>query len=58
MSIIDRGGGTAKVWLAPVVVAGYAGFTARDLGAVMRLVRAHQTELMEAWHEFFDTDIG
>jgi hypothetical protein len=36
---IDRGGATAKVCLENVVLAGSGGFSARDLGDVLRLVR-------------------
>jgi hypothetical protein len=52
---LDKGGASAKVWLEPVASASNAGYPARDLGAILRLVRAHQPELLEAWHEFFGT---
>ena len=52
---LDRGGPTAKVWLEPVAVASSAGFAARELGDVLRLVRTHRQKLLEAWHGFFDT---
>jgi hypothetical protein len=32
-----------------------AGYPARDLGTILRLVRMHQPELLEARHEFFGT---
>ena len=51
---LDRGGATAKVWLEPVAMASSAGFPARDLGDVLRLVRTHQPKLLEAWRDFFE----
>jgi hypothetical protein len=53
---IDRGGATAKVWLENVVLAGSGGFSARDLGDVLRLVRGHRDAFLEAWHGFFAQD--
>lgn len=50
---VDRGPASAKIWLEPVVLARNAGFSARELGAVLRLVRDHQPKLLEAWHGFF-----
>ena len=52
---VDRGGASAKVWLEPVALASNVGYPARELGSILRLVRAHQSELLEAWHEFFGT---
>jgi len=51
---VDRGGSTAKVWLEPVAIASNAGFTAREVGDVLRLVRTHQQKLLEAWRGFFN----
>ena len=52
---VDRGGASAKVWLEPVTLASNTGYPARELGAILRLVRERQTELLEAWHGFFGT---
>ena len=52
---LDRGGASAKVWLEPVALASNTGYPAHELGVILRLVRAHQSELLEAWHEFFGT---
>jgi hypothetical protein len=51
---LDKGGASAKVWLDPVALASNVGDPAHELGVILRLVRAHQPELLEAWHEFFD----
>ena len=52
---VDRAGASAKVWLQPVALAGNAGYPARELGAILTLVRERQPELLEAWDEFFGT---
>ena len=52
---VDRAGASAKVWLQPVALAGNAGYPARELGAILAVVRERQPELLEAWHEFFGT---
>jgi len=52
---IDRAGATAKVWLESVAIASSLGFAARELTDELRLVRTHQTELLEAWRGFFDS---
>ena len=53
---IDRGDASAKFWLTPVSLARNAGFSARELGVLQRLVGAHCADLIEAWHEFFGQD--
>jgi hypothetical protein len=50
---VDRGGASAKVWLDKIVLVSNAGFSAKELGDVLRLVQAHQAQLLEAWHDFF-----
>lgn len=36
-----------------MVLASNVGYPARELGAILRLVREHQPELLEAWHDLF-----
>lgn len=50
---VDRGGASAKVWLDSAMLVSSAGFSAKELGDVLRLVQAHQARLLEAWHDFF-----
>ena len=52
---LDKGGASAKVWLEPIALANNVGFPAHELGVILRLVRAQQPTLLEAWHEFFGT---
>jgi hypothetical protein len=55
---LDRAGASAKVWLQPVALAANSGFPMRDLGDVLKLVRANQKRCLEAWHAIFDTSDG
>jgi hypothetical protein len=41
----------AKFWLDPVSLVANYGFRSRDLNEIERLIRRHQAELLEAWHE-------
>ena len=50
---IDKGGASAKVWLTEVSLARNRGFRASDLNAILRLVRDHQSALLEAWNGYF-----
>jgi len=50
---IDREPFSAKFWLGPVALAKNVGFSAAELRRIERLVRAHESELREAWNEFF-----
>ncbi len=50
---VDRGGESAKVWLEPVSLARNHGYRASQLNAIIRIVREHRRELLEAWHGYF-----
>ncbi len=50
---VDRGGASAKVRLDGIVLASNAGFSAKELGDVLRMVRKHRQQFVEAWHGFF-----
>ena len=50
---VDRAGATAKLWLRPVAVVRALGFNAKDLAAVIGLVREHRTAFEEAWDDHF-----
>jgi hypothetical protein len=41
----------AKFWLDPVSLVANYGFRSRELNEIEQLIRRHQTELLEAWHE-------
>lgn len=50
---VDRDAASAKFWLNPVSLARNLGFRASDLREVERLIREHQTKLLEAWNGYF-----
>ena len=42
----------AKFWLNPVELARNQGFRAHELSAIERIIVQHQTQFIEAWHEY------
>lgn len=51
---IERDDRVAKFWLEPIRLQSSGGFRRSEINDIRRLVEAHQQELLEAWHEFFD----
>jgi hypothetical protein len=54
---VKRDDKLAKFWLSPIRMAknrGFDGFESHELRRIERLVKRHQDELEEAWHEYFD----
>jgi hypothetical protein len=45
----------AKYWLDPIVLEKNRGFKEHELGQIAKLVAEHQSLLLEAWHDYFDT---
>ena len=52
---IDRDEATAKVWLESLELARSRGFRPKEINVILNLVADHRTELLEAWHDYFDT---
>jgi hypothetical protein len=50
---IDRDNMTAKFWLQSVSLAQNIGFPAKELRKLQSMVIEHQTQLLEAWYEYF-----
>ena len=50
---IDRDSSTAKFWLAPVRFASSNGFRAVELRQIENIVRANETAILQAWHDYF-----
>lgn len=50
---VDRDSASIKVWLEPVEVARNRGFRAAEIGGILAMVRDHNAQLVEAWHEYF-----
>ena len=43
----------AKFWLEPIALAANYGFAARELNEIAQIIGDHQTELLEAWDDYF-----
>ena len=52
---VSASGAEAKVWLATMTVARSKGFSARDIAAIIRIVRERRDEFLDVWHGFFGT---
>ena len=50
---IDRDSLSAKFWLQSVSLAQNIGFPAKELRKLQSMVIENQTQLLEAWHEYF-----
>jgi hypothetical protein len=50
---IDRDNLTAKFWLHSVSLAQNIGFPAKELRKLQSMVIENQTQLLEAWDEYF-----
>ena len=50
---IDRDKLTAKFWLQPVSLAQNIGFPAKELRKLQSMTIENQTQLLEAWYEYF-----
>lgn len=53
---VQRDEALAKVWLTPVALGSSWGFSARELNRIEQLVAESQSELREAWREFFHAE--
>jgi hypothetical protein len=53
---VDKADLSAKLWLTPPSVARNYGFSAKELGDLIRLVRDNRNRLLEAWHAHFGPD--
>jgi len=49
---VDKGGGTAKLWLDPPRLARSEGLKVTELRKIMRIARDQHAKLLEAWDEF------
>jgi hypothetical protein len=50
---VERGGASAKVWLAPVAVARNIGYSGPELNEIVRKVRENAATFLEAWNGYF-----
>ena len=50
---VKAGGDQAKFWLDPIALASDHGFRAHELNNIERIIKQYQTDLIEAWNEYF-----
>ncbi|MBU0693356.1 MAG: DUF4160 domain-containing protein [Candidatus Omnitrophica bacterium] len=50
---IERNNKVAKFWLDPVRLQSNGGFDRVEIGQIHRIINEHQTQLKEAWNEYF-----
>ena len=50
---VVRDGQVAKFWLKPVCEASNRGFRRHEVDRIARLVVEYETDLIEAWYDFF-----
>jgi hypothetical protein len=50
---VKAGSDQAKFWLDPIGLASNYGFRVYELNRIKQIIEEHQTELMEAWNEYF-----
>ncbi len=51
---VERDNNTAKFWLNPVRLQKSGGFRPSESRRLERLVKEHENEFLERWHEYFD----
>ena len=50
---IKAGGDQAKFWLDPIELASNYGFNVHELNDIQQIIEQYQTQLVEAWNEYF-----
>ena len=50
---VEGNGGAAKFWLPDVELASSRGYTRRQLEVISTILREHEDEFLDRWHEFF-----
>lgn len=48
---VQKTGCEAKFWLAPVQLSWNKGFREAELREIVKILEAHEAELLEAWNE-------
>ena len=51
---VDKGDGTAKLWLQPLRLAGAEGLKVKEIRHILRIAGREQAMLLEKWNEFFE----
>ena len=50
---VDKGEGSAKLWLQPLRVARVDGLKVSELRQILRIAKRNQAKLLEQWNGFF-----
>jgi hypothetical protein len=50
---VERDDKIAKFWFDPVRLQNSGGFNRVEIGQIQKIINEHQTELKEAWNEYF-----
>lgn len=50
---VERDDNVAKFWLDPVRLQSSGGFSRVEINRIGKLVTEHQSDLLEAWNEYF-----
>jgi len=53
---VDKGGGTAKLWLQPVRLPYAEGLKVSELRQILRIAERRQETLLRKWNEFFERE--
>ncbi len=48
---VQKSGNEAKFWLGPVQLSWNKGFREAELREIIRILEAHEAELLDAWNE-------
>ena len=51
---VERDNHVAKFWLGPVRLQRSGGFRRTEIARVAEMIEEHQTEIIEAWNDYFD----
>ena len=51
---VDKGDGTAKLWLSPLRLARIEGLKVKEIRQIMSIAEREQAKLLEEWNEFFE----
>jgi len=44
----------AKIWLEPLEIESNRGYNKPELNKILKLIEQNETNLLEAWHAYFD----
>jgi hypothetical protein len=51
---VDKGDGTAKLWLEPLHLASAEGLKVKEIRHILTIAERERAMLMEKWNEFFE----